>query len=53
MYSALTELYSYFGDNKSLSKFFPDEIINLPNNQLKIILGQDSKQLKKYIDEMK
>lgn len=35
--SALTELYSYFGDNKSLSKFFPDEIINLPNNQLKIV----------------
>lgn len=33
----LTELCSYFGNNKSLSKFFPDEIINLPKNQLKMV----------------
>ena len=33
----LTELYSYLGNNKSLSKFFPDEIISLPKNQLKMV----------------
>lgn len=33
----LTELYSYFGNNKALDKFIPDTILNLPKNQLKIV----------------
>lgn len=33
----LTEIYSYFGNNKALDKFIPDTILNLPKNQLKIV----------------
>ena len=30
----LTELYSYFGNKKALNKYIPDEILNLPKEQL-------------------
>lgn len=33
----LTELYSYFGNNKALEKCIPDSILNLPKEQLKFV----------------
>ena len=39
-------------DKDAIQKLGAKGVVEI-NNQLKIILGQDSKQLKKYIDEMK
>ena len=39
-------------DKESISKLGAKGIVEI-NNQLKIILGPESKQLKKYIDELK
>ena len=39
-------------DKEAIQKLGAKGVVEI-NNQLKIILGQDSKQLKKYIDEMK
>ena len=39
-------------DKESIQKLGAKGIVEI-NNQLKIILGPDSKQLKKYIDELK
>ena len=39
-------------DKEAIQKLGAKGVVEI-NNQLKIILGQDSKQLKTYIDEMK
>ena len=39
-------------DKEAIQKLGAKGVVEI-NNQLKIILGHDSKQLKKYIDEMK